>query len=34
MEIDPVSGIEINELLGRVYSAPPAVIERIRQLVK
>ncbi len=34
MEIDPVSGSEINALLERVYSAPPAVIERIRQLVK
>ena len=34
MEIDPVSGAEINALLERVYSAPPAVIERIRQLVK
>ncbi len=26
MEIDPVSGAEINALLERVYSAPPAVI--------
>ena len=34
MEIDPVSGAEINALLERVYTAPPAVIERIRQLVK
>jgi tripartite-type tricarboxylate transporter receptor subunit TctC len=34
MEIDPVSGAEINALLERVYSAPPAVIERIRELVK
>jgi tripartite-type tricarboxylate transporter receptor subunit TctC len=34
MEIDPVSGTDINALLERVYSAPPAVIERIRELVK
>jgi len=34
MEIDPVSGAEINALLERVYSAPPAVIQRIRELVK
>jgi tripartite-type tricarboxylate transporter receptor subunit TctC len=34
MEIDPVSGANINALLERVYSAPPAVIDRIRQLVK
>jgi tripartite-type tricarboxylate transporter receptor subunit TctC len=34
MEIDPVSGAAINALLERVYSAPPAVIERIRELVK
>jgi tripartite-type tricarboxylate transporter receptor subunit TctC len=34
MEIDPVSGPEINALLERVYSAPPAVIARIRELVK
>jgi tripartite-type tricarboxylate transporter receptor subunit TctC len=34
MEIDPVSGIEINALLARVHAAPPAVIARIRELVK
>ena len=34
MEIDPVSGTEINALLERVYTAPPAVIARIRELVK
>jgi tripartite-type tricarboxylate transporter receptor subunit TctC len=34
MEIDPVSGAEINALLERVYSAPPAMIARIRELVK
>src|SRR5262245_3741274 len=34
MEIDPVSGAEINALLERVYTAPPAVIARIRELVK
>jgi tripartite-type tricarboxylate transporter receptor subunit TctC len=34
MDIDPVSGAEINALLQRVYTAPPAVIERIRELVK
>ncbi|MPZ39688.1 MAG: hypothetical protein GEU95_16840 [Rhizobiales bacterium] len=34
MEIDPVTGIEINALLERVYAAPPDVIARIRELVK
>jgi len=34
MEIDPVPGAEINALLERVYTAPPAVIARIRELVK
>lgn len=34
MEIDPVSGAEINALLERVYTAAPAVIARIRELVK
>jgi tripartite-type tricarboxylate transporter receptor subunit TctC len=34
MAIDPVSGPEINALLRRVYSAPHAVIQRIRELVK
>ena len=34
MEIDPVSGAEINALLERVYTAPPSVIARIRELVK
>ena len=34
MEIDPVSGIEINALLERVHAAPPAMIARIRELVK
>lgn len=32
--IDPVSGVEINALLDRVYSAPPDVAERIRNIVK
>jgi tripartite-type tricarboxylate transporter receptor subunit TctC len=34
MEIDPVSGMDINALLERVYTTPPAVIARIRELVK
>jgi len=34
MEIDPVSGAEINALLERVYNAPPSVVTRIRELVK
>jgi tripartite-type tricarboxylate transporter receptor subunit TctC len=32
--IDPVGGEEINALLDRVYSAPPDVVARIRQLIK
>lgn len=34
MEIDPVTGIEISALLERVHAALPAVISRIRELVK
>jgi hypothetical protein len=33
-EIAPVSGAEINELLDRVYAAPPALIERLRGFAK
>jgi len=32
--VDPVSGEAINALLDRVYSAPPDVVARIRQLIK
>lgn len=32
--IDPVGGQAINALLDRVYSAPPDVVARIRQLIK
>ena len=32
--IDPVSGEDINALLDRVYSAPPEVIARIREIIK
>jgi tripartite-type tricarboxylate transporter receptor subunit TctC len=34
MEIDPVSGKRIAELLATVYSTPPALAERIRQIIK
>jgi tripartite-type tricarboxylate transporter receptor subunit TctC len=34
MEIDPVTGAEINALLERVHGAPPDVIARIRELMK
>jgi tripartite-type tricarboxylate transporter receptor subunit TctC len=34
MDIDPIGGEAINALLDRVYSSPPAVIERLRELVK
>ena len=34
MEIDPVSGARINELLDQVYSAPAEVATRVRDLVK
>jgi tripartite-type tricarboxylate transporter receptor subunit TctC len=33
-DIDPVGGGEINALLDRVYSAPPEVVARIRELIK
>ncbi len=33
-EIAPVSGIEINALLDRVYTAPPAQVARLRALAK
>lgn len=32
--VDPVGGQAINELLDRVYSAPPDVVARLRQLIK
>ena len=32
--IDPVSGVEINALLERVYSAPADVADRLRSIVK
>jgi tripartite-type tricarboxylate transporter receptor subunit TctC len=32
--IDPISGVEINALLERVYSMPPDVVARIRNIVK
>ena len=34
MEIDPVSGAEINALLDRVYAAPADVVARLRELAK
>jgi tripartite-type tricarboxylate transporter receptor subunit TctC len=33
IEIDPVPGMAINEMLGRVYATSPAVIEKARALV-
>jgi tripartite-type tricarboxylate transporter receptor subunit TctC len=33
-DIDPVGGEDINALLDRVYSAPPDVVARIRELIK
>ena len=32
--IDPISGVEINALLERVYSMPPDLVARIRNIVK
>lgn len=34
MEIDPVSGAEINALLDRVYGAPPALAKRLSDMAK
>jgi hypothetical protein len=34
IEIDPVSGERINELIERVYSTPADLAQRIRDLVK
>ena len=34
MDIDPIGGEAINALLDRVYSSPPGVIERLRELIK
>ncbi len=34
VEIDPVSGARITELLDTVYGTPPALADRIRQIVK
>ena len=34
IDIDPVNGAKINELIDRVYAAPPALVDRLRELVK
>jgi tripartite-type tricarboxylate transporter receptor subunit TctC len=34
MEIDPVSGAEINALLDRVYSAPPELAKKLSKMAK
>ena len=34
VEIDPVTGERINELLDKVYLAPPDLIQRVRELVQ
>jgi tripartite-type tricarboxylate transporter receptor subunit TctC len=34
VEIDPVSGAHINELLDKVYTAPPDLARRVRELVQ
>jgi tripartite-type tricarboxylate transporter receptor subunit TctC len=34
MEIDPVTGAEINALLDRVYAAPPALAARLSAMAK
>ncbi len=34
MEIDPVSGADINALLDRVYAAPPELAARLREMAK
>ena len=32
IEVDPVPGTAVNEMLARVYATPPAVIEQAREL--
>jgi tripartite-type tricarboxylate transporter receptor subunit TctC len=32
IDIEPISGAEIQKLLENVYATPPAVIERVREL--
>jgi tripartite-type tricarboxylate transporter receptor subunit TctC len=34
MEIDPVSGADINALIDRVYAAPPELAARLREIAK
>jgi hypothetical protein len=34
VEIDPVSGEQINALLEKAFSTPPDVIAKLRELVK
>ena len=34
MEIDPVTGADINALLDRVYAAPPEIAARLREMAK
>ncbi len=32
IDVDPVPGVAINEMLKRVYATPPAVVEKVREL--
>ena len=32
IDVDPVAGVAINEMLKRVYATPPAVVEKVREL--
>lgn len=34
VEIDPVTGAQINAMLDRVYASPPDIVKRIRELAK
>ena len=33
LEVDPVSGAEIDKLVGELYQTPPAIIAEVRAMV-
>ena len=33
LDVDPIEGEDVAKIVQRLYSAPPAVVERARQLI-
>ena len=34
LEVEPVSGAQIDELLAKAYSAPPGIVQRAADLIQ